>query len=548
MTLLQDRPETEAAEAPSTAAPATVTETWLDTTDHKRIGLLFIYASLLFVIAGGVLGLIVGLQQAAPGTGLSVDTWFRLYGLHTQMAVLLFLTAMWIGVAAYVVPLQVGAGRVALPRLLSLGFWLYLTGGGIFVASYLVGPVNGAGIVSPAPLAALAAGSNTATNMWIVSLGVISLWFLFASASLFTTVVALRTDGMTILRVPALSWATMVASTVTFVATPIFLGGLLLLGIDQRFGGTFFSAATPGHAGIWLHSVWLYGRPDVYLLTLVALGAATDVVTTNARRPLLSHQAVLVALGLLGAISLTSLATGESVGRAVIVPTYSVPTALVVIPIGVIILLWLGTTALGRPRFHLSVLYVLGAIALWAIGAGNVIAAAVAGVKGLDGNSAWVVGNAHAVVFGPPTLLAVGALYHWAPKMWGRRLNAGIGALVWLTLLAGFAASGMGYYLLGYNGVALRQMVNLSSSDKGLYWLAEVGGALVAVGVLLLILDIVVSVTGRRGKVAGDDPYGGLTLEWATTSPPPRWGFDTVPEVRSAAPLEYLRQAEGHNP
>jgi cytochrome c oxidase subunit 1 len=180
---------------------------------------------------------------------------------------------------------------------------------------------------------------------------------------------------------------------------------------------------------------------------------------------------------------------------------------------------------------------------LWALGAGNAIAAAVVDVKGLGGNSAWVAGNAHAVVFGPPTLLGVGALYHWAPKLWGRRLNAGLGTLAWLSLFTGFAATGVGFYLLGYDGVALRQMVNLPSSDQSLYWLSEVGGILIVAGVLLVILDIAVSVAGRRGKAASNDPYDGLTLEWATTSPPPTWGFDTVPEVRSEAPLLYLRQS-----
>jgi heme/copper-type cytochrome/quinol oxidase subunit 1 len=120
--------------------------------------------------------------------------------------------------------------------------------------------------------------------------------------------------------------------------------------------------------------------------------------------------------------------------------------------------------------------------------------------------------------------------------------------LVWLALFSGFAAAGVGYYLLGYDGVALRQIVDLPSSDKSLYWLSEAGGALIVAGLLLLILDIVVSITLSRGKPAGDDPYGGLTLEWATTSPPPRWGFDTLPEVRSEAPLQYLRQSDSGGP
>jgi cytochrome c oxidase subunit 1 len=544
MTLLQDRPDLEAAEVPSPPASAAATETWLNTTDHKRIGLLFVFASLLFLLAAGGLGLIAGAQQTAPGLGLSGDAWNRLYGLHTEMTVLLFLTPIWIGLAAYLVPLQIGAGRVAVPRMLASGFWLYLAGGGMFVASFIVGPVNGGSIATSTPIAAVKGGANHATNLWIISLAVMSIGFLLALASVFTTIVTLRTDGMTMRRLPAFSWATLVASAVTFVATPIFLAGLLLFGLDQHFGGTLFASTTVGSLPIWQHTVWLYGRPDVYLLTLVALGAATDIVATHARRPVLNQSALMVALGLLGALSLGSISAGSSVTRAVIVPTYTTLTALVVIPIGLVVLMWLGTTGLGRPRFHVSLLFVVGSILLWLLGGANVIVATVRGVKGFDGNSAWVAGNAHAVVFGPPTLLAVGAIYHWGPKIWGRRLNLGLGALAWLCLLTGFICSGMGYYLLGYNGVPLGLVSGATSYQKGLYGLAEVGGALIAIGVLVVIADLVISITARRGAVAGDDPYEGLTLEWATTSPPPRWGFDSVIEVRSEAPLFTAREME----
>ena len=386
--------------------------------------------------------------------------------------------------------------------------------------------------------------ATQATNLWIISLAVMSIGFLLALASLFTTIVTLRTEGMTMRRLPAFTWATLVASAVTFVATPIFLSGLLLFGIDEHFGGTLFASTTVGSVAIWQHTVWLYGRPDVYLLTLVALGAATDIVVTQARRPVLNHTAVMVALALIGVLSLASISSGSSVTQAVIVPTYTALTSLVVIPIGIIVLLWLGSTGLGRPRFHVSLLFVVGAILLWLLGGANVIVATIRGVKGFNGNSAWVAGNAHAVVFGPPTLLAVGAIYHWGPKMWGRRLNLGLGALAWLCLLVGFICSGMGYYLLGYNGVPLGLVSGATSYQKGLYGLAEAGGALIALGVLVVIADLFLSVTARRGAVAGDDPYEGLTLEWATTSPPPRWGFDSVIEVRSEAPLFVARDAE----
>ncbi len=544
MTILQERPDVEGASpAPAPASTLPAPESWYDTGDHKRLGRMFVYASLFFLVVSGLAALLIGAQQASPSLGLSASRFARIYGLHSQSGVLLFLTAIWIGLATYVVPLQIGSGRLALPRLSALGFWTYLIGGGCFVVSYLDGEVNGLGLSQSSAVVPIPGGANGATMLWIVSLGLIALGFLLASASLLVTVAGLRTDGMTMLRVPAFSWATMVVSAVTMIATPVFLGGLALLGIDQRFGGQLFATATPGSQPIWQRTLWLYGRPDVYLITIIALGAASDIVATHARRPLLQHRATLVLLALLGVLSLGSWASTAHMAVAVVVPTYSLLTGAFAVPLGLTVLMWLGTAAKGRPRPHVSVLFVVGAIGLWVIGAANALGAALHHVDGMGGTSAWIAGNIHTVVVGPPTLIAFGALYHWAPKIWGRTLKAAFGGLVFLATFAGFAATGLAYYFLGYNGAPLAQTAAATSYQKTLYVLAEIGGIVVVLGVVALLADLAMSVARPGGAAAPEDPYEGLTLEWATSSPPPPWGFDVVPEVRSEAPLYHLRQS-----
>jgi cytochrome c oxidase subunit 1 len=542
MTLLEDRPEAQdipsAPEAPARALPR---DRWLDTADHKRLGLLYVYAALAFLVGVGVVGLIIGAKQASPGLNMATERWFRLYSLHTTASVLLFLTAVWFGLATYVVPLQIGAGRLALPRLHALGLWLYVVGGGCLVASYISGPVNGAGLTSATPIPSIPGGVDKATNLWIVSLALVAAGFLLAAASLVTTIAALRTDGMTLLRVPAFSWATLVTGSLTLIATPAFLAGLIVLYVDQHFGGSLFTPGTGGAQIVWQHLLWLWGRPDIYLLTLIAVGAACDVVATHAGQQLLSHPAALGLLGLFGALCLAPWAAGERAGRAVVVPTYSVLTALVAAPLGLIVLMWLGTLATGRPRPHVSLAFVAGAVLLWVLGAANALAAAAKGIPGQGGQSAWVAGNIHVVAVGAPTMLAFGALYHWAPKLWGRALSPVLGGLAFLCLLGGFAASGMGGYLLGYNGAATGLLVHPTSYQKGLSGLVEAGGALIVLGVLVVLADLARTAAGRGGAEAGPDPYQGLTLEWATSSPPPRYGFETVPEVRSAAPLVDVR-------
>jgi cytochrome c oxidase subunit 1 len=539
MTMTDERPETAAPTVEASSPP----ETWITTGDHKKLGLLFVYGSLLFLAAGGVLAMLLRTRLAEPTSSLLGDDYTRVFATHAAFTTLLFLVPVWIGLATYLVPLQIGAGRVAYPRLHAWALGLYVVGAGLLVAASVAGtPSEFLGFTAPVPPAA----GNPADHpilLWIVAMMVLALSTFLAHLSLLVTTLALRTEGMTFRRMPAFSWSVLVTSAVTVLSTPVFLVGLVLVFMDQRFGGSLFDVQTvQGSQIIWQHTVWLFGRPEIYLLTLPGLGVACDIVATHSRRALEKHDIALGALAVFGILSFAAWTAGVDTRNAVVLPTYTVATALIALPIGVLVLTWLNTARLGRPRFNVSLLFVVGYILLLVAGAANVIAAAA---KGIDSPSAWTTGNLHMVAFGAPTLLVFGALYHWAPKLWGRRLSQSLGAVVFLLLFGGFFVNGMASYLLGYKG-APNHVVDLAHKYQALNRVALAGGGLVALGLVVFLFDVLAFVIGHGG--AGrtvDDPYDGLTLEWATTSPPPPYGFDSVPEVRSPAPLADVRAIEG---
>ena len=534
MTMTDVRPDTATPAPAERRGPA---ESWFTTGDHKKLGLLYLYGAAVFLVAGGVLGVLLRAHLSAPSSDLLGDQYSRVFSAHAAIMTLLFLTPVWIGLGTYLLPLQIGSGRVAFPRLHAASLWLYLVGGGMLVASYIAGTPAGLGFTTPsAPL--VTGPASRATTLWIAAMMVLALSSLLAYTSLLATAIALRTDGMTFLRMPAFSWSIMLTGAVTLLATPVFIAGLALLYVDQRFGAGLYQAQ--GSQIVWQHTVWLFGRPEVYLLTLPGLGVACEIVAAHTRRVLERHEIALGALAVFAVLSFTAWMAGTDTDSAVVLPTYTIATTLVVLPIGVLVLVWLNTARLGKAPLHVSLLYVVGFVLLLVTGAANAVGAAA---KGIDGPSAWTTGNLHVVVFGAPTLLAFGAIYHWAPKLWGRKLSQPLGALVFLLLFGGFFVSGMAGYILGYQG-APSHVSAVAHKFQSMNRVAAAGGGLVILGVFVFLLDVLVHLIREAGEPAEDDPYQALTLEWATTSPPPLHDFDTVPEVRSAAPLADVRAAE----
>ena len=508
MTLTETRPEHAEPEQRQTAAAAS--DGWITTADHKRIGLYYVAAAFLFLLIAGVVGLLLNVEQTEQGGEILGDEYGRVFSLHATTAAILFLGPVWTGIATYIVPLQIGSRRLAFSRLQATAFWLYLVGGGLVVAGYLVDAPKGAGLTLSAPIPGPA---NDATSLWTMGLLLVAVASILAAANLATTILKLRTDDLTLARTPLFTWSVLVSSTATLLATPAFVAGLVLMYLDHRYGGDLFARAS-GRV-VWQHTLWLFGRPDIYLLVIPALGAACDIVAAAARRPLVAAPVARGAIVAAGILSFGAWANGTGAADSVVLPTYSVLTALVAAPVGLLILIWLGTLA-GLKRFHVSLLFVVGAVLLFAFA---LINTGVAAIKDVEGGSAWSVGHVHVGIFGIPLLLAAAALYHWAPRLFGRPLAAGLGSITFLLLLVGLLVLGLGYYLLGYDGAPWHRASFDESSWETLARIAAAGGLLTTLGVLALVGSLLPR-RGRTDVTTAVEPYDGMTLEWAEEGRP----------------------------
>lgn len=510
--------------------------TWFDTSDHRRIGLLFVYCSLLFLLIAGLAGAALRGELAEPASQLLGDEYGRAFSMHATLAVLLFLVPAWLGLATAVVPLQIGANRVAFPRAQALSLWLFVCGGIVTLVSYVLDGFSIGGITLATPPGTIEGGGPAANDLWIAGVALVSVAALIASITLVVTVATLRAPGMRFSRTPLFSWSVLVTGIATALSTPVLLGGLALLYVDQHFGGQFF--ASEGGPVAWQHTVWLFGRPDVFLLLLPGLGVACDVVASSARRPLIGTPAAHLDIAAFGVLAFTAFATGPSSAFSLTVPTANLGTALIVLPLLGLGLVWAATIVKGRLRTAPAQLFVLAAIALIGLAALNVAIAALVGVTG----SAWTNGFLHLAVFGPPVLLLGAGLAHWAPQLWGRALPAGASAITALLLFGGFVVMGGASLLLGYNGLPWHTVdpAGASGAWANLHRLAAAGGVLIVLGALSLA-GLVLQAAGKgQDETLVPDPDA-MTLEWSASAPAAGLpNFETVPPVRSEAPLAEL--------
>jgi len=513
---------------------------WLTTVDHKKIGIMYIANAFIFFIAAGLLALVVRSELAVPGLQFLDDrTYNQAFTMHGTIMIFLFVVPVLAGFANYVVPLQLGAPDMAFPRINALSFWLLPVGGLMILSGYLFGGAAAEGWTGYTPLSS-AYSPGPGTDLWLIGLILVGTASILGSVNFIATIFKMRAPGMTLFRMPIFVWTVLVTMTLILLATPVLTAGLIALFIDRNYGGSFFEPSTGGNPILWQHIFWFFGHPEVYIVILPAMGVVSEVLPVFSRKPLFGYRAFVFATIGIGLLSFSVWAHHMFTTGVVFLPFFSFMTALIAVPTGVKMFNWVATLFRGSISLTTPMLFALGFISMFLIGGISGVMLAEPPIDFHLQDTYFVVAHLHYVFFGGSVMGVFAALYYWFPKMFGRRLNERLGKLHFWLMFVGFNLAFFPMHMLGIQGMPRR--VADYPPDAGwtvLNLISTVGAFTIAISIMPLLLNLVA--TFINGERVGDDPWEGNTLEWATTSPPPPYNFDTLPPIRSERPVFDLR-------
>src|SRR3954466_11668244 len=518
---------------------------WLTTTDHKKIGILYLINSLVFFAMGGALAMIVRIQLVTPlnsttiGGFVSQEFYNQAFTMHASFMLFLFIIPILAGFGNYAVPLQIGAPDMAFPRINALSLWLLPLGGLLMASGFVVsGGAAAAGRTEYPPLSG-ATYARPGTDLWIVGLVLIGTSSILGAINFLVTIFKMRAPGMTLFRMPILTWTVLVTSVLVVMATPVLTSALMMLFIDRNYGGVFFEPGV-GQAVLYQNVFWFYSHPAVYIMVLPAMGIVSEVLPVCSRKPLFGYKAFVFATAGIGALGFSVWAHHMFTTGAVYLPFFSLMTFLIAVPTGVKMFNWIATMWRGKIRFATPFLFAVGFLSMFLIGGINGAFAAAVPVDFALHDTYWVVAHIHYVLFGGSVFAVFAGIYYWFPKMTGRMLNETLGKIQFVLMFIGFNLTFFPMHQLGLAGMPRRiadYAANAGWNELNL--LATIGGFIIGLSMLPFLWNVLVSL--RSGRIAGDDPWEANTLEWATSSPPPPYNFDRLPDIRSERPLFDLR-------
>ena len=520
---------------------------WITSTDHKTIGYMYLISSFAFFCIAGVMALLIRAELFEPGMQIleTKEQYNQLFTMHGTLMLLMFGTPLFVGFANVIVPLQIGAPDVAFPRLNALAFWFFLFGSLIATAGFLT-PQGAAsfGWYAYAPLSNASFTPGSGGDLWVFGLILSGFGTIMGAVNFITTIIAMRAPGMTVWRMGLFTWNTLITSLLVIMAFPPFTAALFALGMDRTLGGHIFDPANGG-AVLWQHLFWFFGHPEVYILALPFFGIVSEIIPVFSRKPLFGYKGLVFATITIAALSVTVWAHHMYVTGAVFLSFFAFMTMMIAVPTGVKFFNWIGTMWQGSITFETPMLWVLGFMFTFLFGGLTGVILAAPPLDFHLNDSYFVVAHFHYVIFGTVVFGMFAGFYFWWPKFTGKMLNERIGKIHFWLLFLGFHMTFLIQHWLGVDGMPRRYADYLP--EDNFTWMNQIS----TVGAMLLGVSMIpwfwnVYTTWRNGtKVEVDDPWGfGGSLEWATSCPPPRHNFTSLPRIRSERPALDLHHPE----
>jgi cytochrome c oxidase subunit 1 len=515
---------------------------YLRTTDPKVLGVMYTVTSLTFFMIGGLMALMMRAELARPGLQfLSDEVYNQLFTMHGTIMLLFYATPIVFGFANLVLPIQIGAPDVAFPRLNAFSYWLYLFGALIAMSGFLTpGGAAAFGWTAYVPLSDSVNSPGVGGDLWIMGLAVSGLGTILGGVNMITTVICMRAPGMTMWRMPIFTWNILVTSILVLIAFPVLTAALLGLEADRHFGAHVFDPANGG-AILFQHLFWFFGHPEVYIIALPFFGIITEVIPVFSRKPVFGYRGLVFATISIAGLSTAVWAHHMFATGAVLLPFFSFMTFLIAVPTGLKFFTWIGTMWRGQVSFETPMLWAAGFLVTFLFGGLTGVILAAPPLDFHVSDTYFVVAHFHYVLFGTIVFATFSGIYFWFPKFTGRFLDEPLGKLHFWTTFIGFHATFLVQHWLGNMGMPRRYPDYLPTDGfTFLNTFSTIGSFILGASMLAFVWNVIRSY--RYGEVTtADDPWGyGNSLEWATSSPPPRHNFTSLPRIRSERPAFEL--------
>jgi cytochrome c oxidase subunit 1 len=508
---------------------------WLTTVDHKKLGIMYIVTSFAFMALASVEAFIMRLQLMRPGQQLvSPDFFNQMFTMHGVTMVFLAIMPLGIGLANYFVPLMIGARDLAFPRLNAFGYWVYSLGGLMIYTSFFLGGAPDIGWTGYAPNTSLSANPGLGVDFYAFGLFISGIGTTATAMNLIVTIINMRAPGMTFMRMPVFPWMMLITSFMIIFAFPPLTVAFVQVILDRTFGTLFYVPEAGALPILWQHLFWIFGHPEVYIIILPAFGALSEMIPTFSRKPLFGYPVMILASILIAFMGFAVWSHHMfTTGLGPVVNTaFSLTSFIIGIPTGVKIFNWLGTLWGGNIRFTVSLMYCLAFIVTFTLGGITGIMVAMPPFDSQAHDTYFVVAHFHYVMGGGALLTFLGAVYYWFPKMTGKLLDERLGKVAFWFLVLGFHTIFFPQHLAGLMGMPRRIQTYPAGIGLELWnFMSTFGTFIMGIGLILIAINVIQGF--RSGKTAGNDPWDGRTLEWATTSPPPYYNFAVQPVVNS---------------